>query len=154
MLHDHLFLHSSMRPVLSRQLWDENRKLVAQSHTDSPTGLFNRRDILQAMAPLSNLALRNGRDVGILMLDRDRFKSINDSYGHLVGDAVLRRVGQLIAKTIRKTDVVGRSAARSFSFTFVTFIQSICSTWPRRFALRWNRKAAPSRAATSQSRSP
>jgi diguanylate cyclase (GGDEF)-like protein len=97
-----------------KKLWSEDKNLVSQSHTDSLTGLFNRRGLLHAMVPLSNLAQRNGRNVGILMLDLDRFKGINDSHGHLVGDAVIRRVSHVVAESLRKADVVGRFGGEEF----------------------------------------
>ena len=97
-----------------KALWDENGKLVEQSHTDGLTGLFNRRGLLHAIVPLSNLAQRNGLNVGVLMLDLDRFKGVNDSHGHLVGDAVIRRVGQLVAGMVRNADIVGRFGGEEF----------------------------------------
>ncbi len=97
-----------------QKLWHETRRLVQQSHTDSLTDLLNRRGLLNAMVPLSALAQRNGHNVGILMLDLDHFKQVNDSYGHLIGDEILKRVGGILRDSIRKMDLAGRFGGEEF----------------------------------------
>ena len=75
---------------------------------DELTGLRNRRAILQELDMLLAGARRHGHRLSVLMLDVDRFKTINDRFGHLAGDEVLREVARRIAARLRTEDVAGR----------------------------------------------
>lgn len=77
-------------------------------NTDALTGLANRRCLREALDLELSRAARYGRTVSFAMLDVDRFKQLNDSYGHPAGDHVLVRLGSLLAQSVRKNDVVGR----------------------------------------------
>lgn len=96
------------------RLWKENRMLALQSHTDYLTKLFNRRGLLNALLPVSHLAQRNGYFVGVLMIDIDHFKRINDACGHQAGDRVLEKVAALIKSRMRASDLVGRYGGEEF----------------------------------------
>jgi diguanylate cyclase (GGDEF)-like protein len=61
-----------------------------------------------------NRAEREGSHLGVVLIDVDRFKSINDTYGHLVGDHVLREVAQLLTSFVRPYDAVGRLGGEEF----------------------------------------
>jgi len=81
---------------------------------DELTGLFNRRHLLELLEYEKN---RSSRGVGIFclaMLDIDHFKKVNDVYGHLAGDAVLRTVATMIDKTLRNTEFCGRYGGEEF----------------------------------------
>jgi diguanylate cyclase len=81
------------------------RKLA--SH-DELTGLYNRRAMDDLLKEETDRHQRYGRPAALVMLDVDHFKSINDSYGHLVGDDVLRWLAQLLRDTIRTADIPAR----------------------------------------------
>jgi len=75
---------------------------------DSLTGLYNRRGIKDMFDRAWNFASRYGHFIGVVILDVDRFKTLNDSYGHPTGDEVLREFAQLLLKVVRSVDIVGR----------------------------------------------
>ncbi len=79
--------------------------------TDSLTGLHNRR---YAMAQLKNFLAQSGRDVAVMMLDLDHFKSVNDRFGHATGDAVLAAVADRLRKHTRPHDLVARLGGEEF----------------------------------------
>ena len=84
------------------------------AETDPLTGLPNRRKSTQGLQLLLGLAERRNEPVCVAVLDLDRFKGINDRYGHAVGDAVLRRLGQTLKRGLRNEDVVGRWGGEEF----------------------------------------
>lgn len=87
---------------------------VAQSLTDALTSLPNRRALdLRTELELAR-ADRYGHALGVLMVDVDHFKALNDALGHQVGDGVLQVVAQVLAQTVRKTDVVSRYGGEEF----------------------------------------
>lgn len=99
---------------LAIRLARRNQKLSEMANFDPLTGLANRRMVeLQADA-LFLLARRTGRPVAVAVVDLDRFKSVNDTYGHLTGDAVLRHVAGVIASQRRSSDIVGRMGGEEF----------------------------------------
>jgi two-component system cell cycle response regulator len=75
---------------------------------DELTGLANRRGLQQTLAEEVARALRHGRPLSILMADVDHFKTINDTYGHRVGDEVLREIARLLADNLRSIDKAAR----------------------------------------------
>jgi diguanylate cyclase (GGDEF)-like protein/PAS domain S-box-containing protein len=88
--------------------------LRAQSIRDPLTGLFNRRYLEETMARELRRGERRGRPVGVLMLDLDRFKLCNDTYGHSAGDAVLREWGEFLRRSARAEDVLSRYGGEEF----------------------------------------
>ena len=82
--------------------------------TDSLTGIFNRRKFDETLADELGRARRYKTSLSLLMFDIDRFKKINDASGHLVGDAVLRTLGQFITDKIRSQDVFARYGGEEF----------------------------------------
>ncbi len=85
-----------------------------QAMHDSLTGLYNRKAIFDAMHREFELAARSGTSIGVLMLDLDHFKRINDTYGHFAGDCVLKEAVRRILETLRSTDLVGRYGGEEF----------------------------------------
>lgn len=90
------------------------RQLLNLSVTDELTGLLNRRGFLTELRRALARAERNGETGVVLLCDLDRFKAINDTYGHAAGDAALVVVGQLLANGVRAHDAVGRLGGDEF----------------------------------------
>ncbi|HAA35086.1 MAG TPA: hypothetical protein DCD97_07235 [Firmicutes bacterium] len=90
------------------------RELKASSSTDYLTGLHNRDGFYEKVEKLAKLAMEKDTCVGILLVDFDNFKKMNDSYGHLFGDEVLKKFGILIRDIIRKEDIVCRFGGDEF----------------------------------------
>jgi len=84
------------------------------SETDELTGLFNRRGFAMVVDRLFAQAQRYNRPVTVMMIDMDRFKALNDSYGHEWGDRMLRLVAKCIQTELRHTDVLARYGGDEF----------------------------------------
>lgn len=93
------------------QLYDELR---AEAVTDELTQLYNRRNLLNRFHEERARAARNHHTLVALMLDIDKFKRVNDTYGHDAGDAVLRDLASLVRKVVRAEDVVARYGGEEF----------------------------------------
>src|SRR6185295_16606148 len=91
----------------------ENALLERQSTRDRITGVANHSHFEQQVEAELDRACRLGQNVGLLMIDVDDFKQVNDIYGHPVGTDILRRVASTLAKTLRGMDVVGRPDEQS-----------------------------------------
>lgn len=89
--------------------------LLEASIRDELTGLHNRRYLMTRFNEEFERARRKGTDLGLLMLDIDHFKVVNDRYGHPAGDEVLRSVGQTLAGMLREYDVGGRYGGEEFA---------------------------------------
>jgi two-component system, cell cycle response regulator len=89
-------------------------QLRFQATHDALTGVWNRSEILETLRRELERAARSKTATGLLMLDIDHFKNINDTYGHLTGDAVLKEVTQRITKAVRGYDSVGRYGGEEF----------------------------------------
>jgi diguanylate cyclase (GGDEF)-like protein len=91
-----------------------NERLERLANTDMLTGLANRRYLLQRFAESWALAERNDRPLSCILLDIDRFKSVNDTYGHAAGDCVLQRLADTADQCRRKCDILGRFGGEEF----------------------------------------
>lgn len=89
--------------------------LLEASIRDELTGLHNRRFLMSRLHEEFERARRNETLLGLLMLDIDHFKAVNDEYGHPAGDEVLRRVAQNLAAMLREYDVAGRYGGEEFA---------------------------------------
>ena len=98
----------------------EDRLLNAQKEMeylathDSLTGLWNRLVWKKLLAAEFERAYRNATSVAVLMIDLDHFKSVNDTYGHSAGDALLNKVGDVLQSLVRAYDHVGRYGGEEF----------------------------------------
>jgi len=90
------------------------RQVREMAHFDSVTGLPNRNLLRDRMAQAMLQAERAGESVAIMFLDLDRFKNINDTLGHLVGDALLRQVAVRLSMTLRTSDTLARLGGDEF----------------------------------------
>jgi diguanylate cyclase (GGDEF)-like protein len=97
----------------------ENARLFSRvqelATTDELTGQHNRRHFYAIAGALVQAAARNGRQLAAVMLDIDKFKTINDTYGHGVGDEVIRTVATRIRGRLRHSDVLGRYGGEEFA---------------------------------------
>jgi|SRR5271166_850689 len=100
--------------ALQHELIQAREDLRFQADHDALTGIFSRAAILSLLDRELQRAARFGTPTGILMLDLDRFKKINDTYGHLTGDAVLKEVTLRISRAVRSYDFVGRYGGEEF----------------------------------------
>lgn len=111
---EELRLAHSMVEATNREL----ERLLARehraAHTDELTGLRNRRDFYAHSQPFLNLAQRHGTPLSILICDVDHFKQVNDAHGHLVGDAVLKRVAEILSRHTRDCDILARCGGDEF----------------------------------------
>ena len=84
------------------------------ARTDALTGTYNRRHLYEALKKEGEKALRYGRPLSLIMLDLDYFKRVNDTYGHDVGDRLLKEVAQLIGHHLRDPDQLSRWGGEEF----------------------------------------
>jgi len=81
---------------------------------DGLTGLYNRRHALEQLALATQAAAGTGEAFAVALLDVDHFKVVNDTHGHLVGDAVLRHLARVLGDRLRGTDLIGRYGGEEF----------------------------------------
>src|SRR5690348_12302726 len=98
----------------NRILSETNTRLQALATTDPLTGLANHRALVVALEHELARAYRYRHECSVLFLDIDHFKALNDSYGHAVGDSVLRDFSVLLQQQLRETDVPGRWGGEEF----------------------------------------
>lgn len=105
-----------IRDITERKRYEEY--LTHAAMHDPLTGLVNRRFFEQELSVAMNSAKRYGHALCLCMVDIDRFKDINDTYGHGVGDQVLKRFGEIIRQEIRREDIGGRLGGDEFCICF------------------------------------
>jgi len=93
----------------------QQHELARLQMSDALTGVPNRRGFFQALTPWMALARRPGQPTALVVLDLDQFKRVNDSYGHPVGDAVLRHVVDVCKRHLRDSDQLGRLVGVEFA---------------------------------------
>ncbi|MBM3789967.1 MAG: GGDEF domain-containing protein, partial [Acidobacteria bacterium] len=96
-----------------------NRQLEALATQDGLTGLYNHRYFQEILARQFAQARRFGRPLSLIMLDIDRFKVFNDTYGHQFGDQVLKALAGILVRSVRQTDIVARYGGEEFSVLLV-----------------------------------
>ena len=99
---------------LVSQLQEANAALIYHSYTDALTGLPNRRAVFENLETLFSLARHLNHSVLLAFIDLDKFKMINDCYGHQAGDAFLQQVGQRLKLGISPDDQLGRLGGDEF----------------------------------------
>ena len=99
--------------AMSKERTELRHKTAAM--TDPLTGLLNRRAFLQDAEALLQQQIARDRPIGVLLIDLDHFKSINDRFGHAVGDKVLQIFAKTAQANLRQTDLVGRLGGEEFT---------------------------------------
>ena len=92
----------------------DKKRLEKLAATDALTGCLNRRALADALAQELERARRYSLAITILLADIDRFKLVNDTKGHIAGDAVLRQVGEILRREARSVDIVARYGGEEF----------------------------------------
>lgn len=100
--------------INKQELERVNAKLSLLSQTDGLTKLFNRNHWQHCIEAEFKRYSRNKNSSSLVMIDIDRFKNVNDNYGHLVGDEVICHLSSLIKKHVRETDIAGRYGGEEF----------------------------------------
>ncbi|HSV32338.1 MAG TPA: diguanylate cyclase, partial [Atribacteraceae bacterium] len=93
---------------------EADRKIKYEAYYDSLTGLPNRRYFTDRLSQAIDMAMRTDKLVGVLFIDIDSFKSVNDAMGHADGDLFLQQVGQRMQKSVREYDLVARFGGDEF----------------------------------------
>lgn len=109
----------------------ESRYLISLSNlstTDPLTGVANRRGFDEALKAELERSEGSGGNLALILLDIDHFKAINDLYGHPAGDAVLKRIGEVLQEQVRETDLVARVGGEEFAV--------LCTATSERGAIR------------------
>ena len=125
-------------PVLDRQAIDlilaraaRMRETWAQAETDGLTGCYTRKFLDSYLA-------EERRPFAVLICDLDHFKAVNDTYGHIAGDEVLKQFGEFLRTNVRETDIVARYGGEEFVVLFtlaeddLARSQSLCRKWAQR----------------------
>jgi two-component system, cell cycle response regulator len=99
---------------LQRELIATREELRLQATHDALTGIWNRRAVLNLLDQEIERSTRSLKIIGVLMLDIDHFKKVNDTHGHQIGDEVLREVANRIRQNLRAYDLVGRYGGEEF----------------------------------------
>lgn len=92
-----------------------NQKLQEFAFVDPLTGLYNRRHFYERLQGELARSTRKNEKVSLLMIDVDDFKQYNDTFGHIAGDGVLRRLGAILKSTVRQMDVIVRYGGEEFT---------------------------------------
>ena len=107
--------------VYAREKWNLlkekerlQKELAHMAMYDALTDILSRRALLEQVEVERQRTIRYKRDLSLLMIDIDHFKKVNDTYGHLIGDVVLKEVAQTLKKQTRRSDYVGRYGGEEF----------------------------------------
>ena len=101
--------------MLNEQLKEENEKLLKSAIKDELTGIYNRKFFKKRVVEEMEIADRANEHISLIIFDLDRFKLVNDNFGHQFGDEVLKRTTQIAGDLIRKTDFLNRVGGEEFA---------------------------------------
>ncbi|MBT4427644.1 MAG: sensor domain-containing diguanylate cyclase, partial [Rhodospirillaceae bacterium] len=103
------------RVGIAIQQADAKEELIALSRTDSLTGLYNRRAFVESVEQIIEARSKSGHRAALIYVDLNNFKSVNDTFGHIQGDAALKAAAQLMADSAQADDLVGRIGGDEFA---------------------------------------
>ncbi len=112
-LDNRYYAHGSLRDATERKATEENLQWLAT--TDELTGLLNRRRFMELAEQEFNRASRYRSSMTLIMFDADRFKTINDTFGHDGGDEILRALAREATSVLREVDIIGRIGGEEFT---------------------------------------
>jgi|CXWL01.1.fsa_nt_gi two-component system cell cycle response regulator len=95
-------------------LKSQYQKSVSMALTDGLTGLYNRHYLNTHLGNMVKISTKNGKKLALMIMDMDHFKKVNDTYGHDVGDMVLKQLSSIITRTARSTDLAARFGGEEF----------------------------------------
>ncbi len=102
------------RKRFADKLWENFHLSMQLATTDAVTGLYNRHYLTSHMDTRMQAAQKQGKELSVLMMDIDHFKAVNDTYGHAVGDLVLKEFATRIERNIRGVDLAARYGGEEF----------------------------------------
>jgi two-component system cell cycle response regulator len=130
-------LHVGQRILTAQDELIAAREALRYQATHDPlTGLWNHGEVLNILDRELDRSFRSRQPVAVLMLDIDHFKEVNDRYGHLVGDAVLREVSRRLLSCVRPYDAVGRYGGEEFMIVVPSIDAGPADALARRIGLR------------------
>jgi len=121
------------RDITQRKQMEEELRHLAT--TDPLTGVYNRRQFISLGEQEFRNARRYGRPLSFMMMDLDRFKNLNDSYGHAFGDRVLKEFCELCLGQLRDSDVLGRIGGEEFAVALASCDLALAETVAERIRL-------------------
>lgn len=95
-------------------LRQQYQKSVSMAVTDGLTGLYNRHFLNTHLENMVRQSVKNGKKLAIMIMDMDHFKEVNDTYGHDVGDRILKQLAEMIMRVSRSTDLAARFGGEEF----------------------------------------
>ncbi len=111
---EHLVISTVQAQIMTEEVQKAKDKMGHMAHHDFLTDLPNRILLKERLVQAIALARRHGKKLAVLFIDLDRFKAINDSLGHAVGDTLLQLVAQRLQSSVRSTDTVSRQGGDEF----------------------------------------
>lgn len=111
---DELYELNSRLNTMVHRLSENIESLERESNTDPLCGIANRRYIIEQLAEHVNAAAQHHRELSVALFDVDHFKDINDTFGHIVGDEVLRRIASIMTDALPHGSIVGRYGGEEF----------------------------------------
>ena len=135
----------SIRDVTERKAYEN--QLTRLATTDSLTNLYNRRHFLAVSEMELSRTKRYKKDLTALMLDIDHFKSVNDTYGHYIGDVVLKSVADSLKNTVRTSDITGRLGGEEFAILLPETDMESAKVIAERIRMEISRKRFPENEA-------
>lgn len=112
-VNDEYYAVGILRDISERKEFQEELQLMAR--TDKMTGLFNRGYFVELAEQEVERTRRFGHSLSLIMFDADKFKNVNDTYGHDVGDKVLISIANTVKNSVRDIDIVGRIGGEEFT---------------------------------------
>jgi len=106
---------SHMRKQANQELTTLNAQLYELATTDSMTNLYNRRHFVESTQLQIAQLKRTEQECALLMIDIDNFKTVNDNYGHAMGDQVIINIANILRENMRKYDIVGRLGGEEYA---------------------------------------
>jgi diguanylate cyclase (GGDEF)-like protein len=100
--------------LLNRDLRKKHEEILHLSRTDVLTGIANRRSILEMLERAVEFGAAHGQDVSVILFDVDRFKEVNDQFGHLAGDDILRSICRFAGAALDQAGTLGRYGGEEF----------------------------------------